>query len=264
MLSPAAKIRSKDLHDIAALIAVSLFSGVWYTLAHVATDSDVSPEILEFMALVGGALSTFKLVDKAEERLLTDADGKPYSLSNALKILNVVLDTIVKSPCVFLGAELAVRAVHPSLAFSEMGSTVRTLGMTIAAAIAGKESMLKLSPFFSGTLARGAAATVVEAATVMLAGHYLIENDAKTVSFGATLLLQSLLKAVYCSPVYHAVDAAQAPSQKTEERRLLGDRPVGVRQSGSWNPFTWLCPRRAPVQRRADTDSVDVDAEAHL
>ena len=54
MLSPtvAAKIRSKDRHDVAALVVASLFSGVWYALADFASKHDAPQlDVLEFMAL---------------------------------------------------------------------------------------------------------------------------------------------------------------------------------------------------------------------
>lgn len=237
---------SQNRADIAALVTASLFSGVWYTLALIAFKENVSdatiPEIGEFMALVGGALATFKLVDKVEELILTDVEGRRSSLNNALKILNVVLDAIVKAPVVFVGAELALRAVHPALPFSEMRSTLPTLGATLAAAVAAKETALKFLPFSAFNTASVAA--FVEAATVMIAGHYLIGDDAKTISFGLTLLLQNLLKRIYCSSAYEEPAEARVT--------LLTEDNAGARQQSSgswWNPLSW-CPRRAPAQPR--------------
>ncbi len=260
-------VSQRDRVDIAALVAASLFSGVWYALALIASGKSVSddtiPEIAEFVALVGGALGAFKIVDKAEEWVLTDADGRRRSLSNALKCLNVVLNTAVKAPAVFVGAELALRAAHPALPLFEMGSTLPTLGATFAAAVAAKETALKFLPF--SQLNKASSAAFFEAATVMIAGHYLIGDDAKTISFGLTLLLQNLLKRIYCSSAYPEIAASTAGEAAGGVPLLADDADdaLAERQQSSWrvwDPRTWCSRRAATPARLVDEGRVVVPA----
>ncbi len=234
----------KHMADFFTLTVAALVAGAVLASEAFAINKSVKgDEIAAFTGLVWGALTGFKLVDTAEEFILTGAEGRRCTKNTALEIVNVLLNICIKTPTVFLGAEAGMHLF--SWSPMELGPTEKmlpSLGATILAAVAVKETVLKLT----SENRRLIAAALAEAATVIIAGHFLIGKDVETIAFATALIASALQKLNLFGSLYIAAPIAQG--EATAPLLTEPHDEVVTTARSSWNPLTWLCPRRAPAQ----------------